>query len=104
VEERDTLNKIRKEKYISLNEDKRKKRWEQRKQAKKDRKNRFFNSIGIKPADDGEGDLTADRKRKTAAEADLKVIREIGIKEAARILADYITASSPRAAMASPVQ
>lgn len=104
VEERDTLNKIREEKYVSLNEDKRKKRWEQRKQTKKERKNRFFNSIGIKPADDGERDFSADRKRKNAAEADLKVIKEIGVKEAARILADYIAKTSPRAAMASQVQ
>jgi len=104
VAERDSLRKIRKEKHISLNEDKRKKRWEQRKQAKKDRKNRFFESIGIKPADDGEGDIAADRKRKTAVEADRKVIREIGVKEAARILADYITESSPRSAMAVPAQ
>ncbi len=101
VEENNSVNKIRKEKYVSLNEEKRKQRWEQRKQEKKDRKNRFFESIGKKPADDGEGDST-DRKRKTAVEADLKVIREIGVKEAARILADYITESSPRAAMATP--
>ncbi len=104
VQESNTLRKIRKEKHISLNEDKRKKRWEQRKQAKKDRKNRFFASIGLTPADDGEGDLAADRKRKTAVEEDRKVIREIGVKEAARILADYITESSPRSAMAHPVQ
>ncbi len=104
VQERDTLKKIREEKHISLNEDKRKKRWEQRKQAKKDRKNRFFDSIGLKPADDGEGDLDADRKRKDAAEADRKVIRKIGVKEAARILADYITESSPRSAMANAVR
>jgi carboxyl-terminal processing protease len=103
VAERESLRKIRKEKHITLNEEKRKKRWEERKQAKKERKNRFFESIGLKPADDGEGDISENRKRKTAAEADLKVIREIGVKEAARILADYITESSPRAAMATPV-
>ena len=101
VEETNSITKIRKEKYVSLNQEKRKERWEQRKQKKKDRKNRFFESIGIKPADDGEGDTTADRKRKTAVEADLKVIRKIGVKEAARILADFISKSSPRSAMAT---
>ncbi len=104
IKESDAIQEIRKEKFVSLNLDERKKKWEERKQAKKDRKNRFFNSIGVKPIDDGEGYLDADRKRKTAAEADLKVIREIGVNEAARILSDYIEESAPRAAMANPIR
>jgi carboxyl-terminal processing protease len=104
VKQSEVLKKIRDEKVVSLNEEKRKQSWEQRKQANKDRKNRFFSSIGVKPADDGEDDQIADVKRKSAVEADLKVIREIGVKEAARILTDYITKSVPRAVMANQLR
>ncbi len=105
VKENEVIKEIRDEKVVSLNEAKRKQIWEQRKQAKIDRKNRFFNSIGVKPADDGEDDdEVADVKKKSAVEADLKVIREIGVKEAAHILADYITESGPRAAMTNQLQ
>ena len=104
IKENNVLREIRKEKFVSLHEKKRKQEWEERKQAKKERKNRFFNSIGVKPADDGEGDLVANRKRRSAAEADLKVISEIGVKEAARILSDFIAESAPRAAMANPLR
>lgn len=103
VKEDKVLKEIRDEKVVSLNEEKRKQSWEKRKQANKDRRNLFFKSIGAKPAYDGEDDDVDDVKKKSAAEADLKVIREIGVKEAARILADYITVSAPRAAMAAPL-
>ncbi len=99
IQERDALSEIRKEKYISLNQNKRKKEWEERKQAKKERKNRFFASIGIKPADDGEEDSIFSSKRRNAAETDQKVIDKIGVEEAAHILSDYIKVTAPRAAM-----
>ena len=38
-------------------------------------------------------------KRRNAVEPDQKVIHKIGVKEAARILSDYITIKVPRAAM-----
>jgi ABC-type lipopolysaccharide export system ATPase subunit len=98
IQERDVLSEIRKEEYVSLNLKKRKAEWEKRKQAKKERKNRFFASVGIKPADDGEGDII-NVKRRNAVETDQKVIQKIGVKEAARILSDYITIKVPRAAM-----
>lgn len=101
VKENEVLKEIRDEKVVSLNEEKRKQSWEKRKQAKKERKNRFFSSIGVKPAYDDDDDKIAEVKKKSAAEEDLKVIREIGVKEAAHILADYITESRPRAAMAN---
>ncbi len=99
VQERDVLSEIRKEKFVSLNKDKRKKEWEQRKQAKRERKNRFFASVGLKPADDGEEDSIFSSKKRNALETDQKVIEKIGVAEAARILSDYITITAPRAAM-----
>jgi carboxyl-terminal processing protease len=98
IQERDVLSEIREEKFISLNQMKRKKRWEERKKAKKERKNRFFASVGLKPADDGEGEIL-NSKRRNAVESDQKVIMKIGVEEAARILSDYITIPAPRAAM-----
>jgi carboxyl-terminal processing protease len=103
IQERDVISEIREEKFVSLNLSKRKSEWEKRKQAKKDRKNRFFASVGIKPADDGEGDVI-DVKRRNAVETDQKVIQKIGVKEAARILSDYITIQVPRAAMYNPAR
>jgi carboxyl-terminal processing protease len=98
IQEKDVLSKIRKEEFVSLNLQKRKAEWEKRKQASKERKSRFFASVGIKPADDGEGDVI-DVKRRNAVESDQKVIKKIGVKEAASILSDYITIRLPRAAM-----
>ena len=103
IQERDVLSEIRKEEFVSLHLEKRKAEWEKRKQAKKERKNRFFASVGIKPADDGEGDIV-NVKRRNAVETDQKVIKKIGVKEAARILSDYITIQLPRAAMHNPAR
>ncbi len=99
IQERDVLSEIRKEKFVSLNKEKRKKEWEMRKQAQKQRKNSFFASLGLKPADDGEDDSSFNSKRRDAVESDQKVIKKIGVTEAAHILSDYITITSPRAAM-----
>ncbi len=103
IQERDVLSEIRKEKFVSLHLEKRKNKWEKRKQESKQRKNRFFASVGIKPADDGEGEVL-DSKRRNAVETDQKVIKKIGVEEAARILSDYITIQAPRAAMHNPIK
>lgn len=106
IKERDAISEIRKEKYISLQLDRRKKEWEIRKQAKRERKNRFFASVGLKPADDGENDDedSFNSRRRNAVESDQKVIDKIGVKEAARILSDYITLPTSRAAMINPAR
>ncbi len=99
IQERDALSEIRKEKFVSLNLKKRKEEWEEHKRVKRERKNRFFASLGLKPADDGEDDATFSSKKRDAVESDQKVIEKIGVTEAARILSDYITITAPRAAM-----
>jgi carboxyl-terminal processing protease len=103
IQERDAISEIRNEKFVSLHQEKRKKRWSERKQAKKERKTRYFQSVGLTPADDGEGDIL-NTKRRNAVESDQKVIKKIGVTEAARILSDYITITAPRAAMHSSAQ
>jgi len=104
IQERDVLSEIRKEKSVSLNLGKRKQEWKKRKQEKKERKNRFFASVGIKPAYDGEDDSKFTSKKRNALETDQKVIKKIGLKEAASILSDYIAITAPRAAMSSQAQ
>jgi len=101
IQERDVLSDIRKEKSVSLNLEKRKQEWEKRKQEKKERKNLFFASVGIKPAYDVGDDSKFTSKKRNALETDQKVIKKIGLKEAASILSDYIAITAPRAAMSS---
>ncbi len=102
IQEKNVLGEIKDEKFVSLNLEKRKKEWEERKRAKKERKESYFASIGVKPADDGGDDEASfNSKRRNAVETDQKVIDKIGVKEAAHILSDYISFSAPRAAMNS---
>lgn len=104
VQERDVISDIRKEKFVSLNLEKRKQEWKKRKQDRKVRKNRFFASVGLKPAYDGEDDSKFTSKKRNALETDQKVIKKIGVKEAASILSDYIAITAPRAAMNDPAK
>jgi len=101
VKENFLLKKIRDREYISLHKKKRKQEWEERKQSRKERKNRFLLSVGITLPNDDDKDETESKRRSSEDDADLKAIRKIGLKEAARILADFIGRPSPRAAMAN---
>jgi len=81
------LETIREEKVVSLNEQERKLSWDRREELRKQNRNRFRQSLGIKPiAED-----ISEEERDKLDEEDEKALQSVILNESARILADYIS-------------
>ena len=97
LKEEALLQSVRDQKVLSLQEQKRKQEWEQREQARKEREKQFRASVGLPPIVQDESAGESDISEQDDEE---EAIKRVGANEAARILADYITGQTPRAAMA----
>ncbi len=98
IEELGLAKQISEQKSVSLNEAERKSEWEGREKARRANENRFRAVAGLKPLPDNP-DIEEDEDEDNDEEAQ-KAISAIQSKEAARILADWINAQRPLAAMA----
>ncbi len=94
IETEKELAKARKNKTLSLLESKRRAEWKAREQQRLAIRNKFRESVGLKPISEAESlDDTRDGSKDDEKESD--AIRAIEINEAARILADFIKSCEP---------
>ncbi len=98
LEQEKELKEIREEKQLSLQEQTRREEWDQQEQERRARENRFRASVGLPliSKEEKPDEKKSPEKDKQEEEA----FKGIGLKEAARILADYVLSQSPRAVMA----
>jgi len=99
-EEFDLAKQMRDEKAVSLNEDKRQAKWEEREHIRRLNENRFRASADLEllpedPAKDTDEEDADPAEQEKVDDA----ISDIQSREAARILADYINTQRPLAAM-----
>ncbi len=104
MEEEEALHEAREKHTVSLNEAERRREWEGTKKERLERLNRFRVSVGLPPESEDalneEDDEVAEHPLNEDGEDPEDVaISDIGAKEAARILADYIEDTRPRSAM-----
>jgi carboxyl-terminal processing protease len=97
--EEETLEKIKEKDRVTLLESERKKEWEERENRLREQKNRFRISQGLTPLPDKDAAADADDEDDEDDEDENSLTSRIELNEAARILADYIRSSRPRAAM-----
>jgi carboxyl-terminal processing protease len=103
MEEEHALADAREKHTVSLNEAERRREWEETKKERLDRLNRFRVSVGLPPeseeALENEEEEVEHASNDDGEDPEDVAIRDIGAKEAARILADYIEDIRPRSAM-----
>ncbi len=97
VAEEGLVQEAKEKKAVSLNERERRKEWDRREAERKRLNNELRAAVGLAPEpEDG-----AEEPDKSSAEREdeRKRVERIAAKEAARILADYVTDQRPRSAM-----